>query len=195
MQEQNMSRIEQILDFWFHPDESVYGKLPYVWFLKNDKFDEVLRTRFLADYELASSGQLNHWQNSPRSCLALILLLDQLPRNLFRGQPQAFATDNQALKIASYAINNNFDQQLDYIERWFIYLPFEHSENLEDQHRCVELFQQLSHDPNSAQTISFAERHLEIIKRFGRFPHRNQIIGRTTTPEEAQFLKEANSSF
>ncbi len=190
-----MSRVDQILDFWFRPDESSYGKPPLVWFAKNPKFDEALRTRFQTDYELAAAGKLNHWQTSPQSCLALILLLDQFPRNFFRGQAKAFATDPQALAVAKHAVTNGFDHQLPYVQRWFVYLPFEHSENLDEQRRSVELFQQLSEDPASAQPLAFAIRHLEIIERFGRFPHRNLILGRTTTPEEAEFLKELHSSF
>jgi len=189
-----MSRVNRILDFWFKPDES-YGKPPLLWFAKNPKFDDTLRTHFQTDYELAAAGKLNDWPTSPQSCLALILLLDQFPRNFFRDQPQAFATDPQALAVAKHAVINGFDLQLPYMQRWFVYLPFEHSENLNDQRRSVELFQQLSEDPASAQPIAFAIRHLEIIERFGRFPHRNPILGRITTPEEAEFLKEPDSSF
>ena len=189
-----MSRVNRILDIWFKPDES-YGKPPLLWFAKNPKFDDALRTSFQTDYELAAAGKLNDWQTSPHSCLALILLLDQFPRNFFRDQPQAFATDRQALAVAKHAVIKGFDLQLPYMQRWFVYLPFEHSENLNDQRRSVELFQQLSEDPASAQPIAFAIRHLEIIERFGRFPHRNPILGRITTPEEAEFLKEPDSSF
>ena len=194
-QQQYTSQVDQILDFWFKPDESSYGKLPLVWFANNPKFDEALRRNFQTDYQLAAADKLNHWQTSPQSCLALILLLDQFPRNFYRGQSQAFATDSQALTVAKVAVANRFDLQLPFVQRWFVYLPFEHSENLDDQRRSVELFQQLCEDPVSAQPIAFAIRHLEIIERFGRFPHRNHILGRTTTLEEAEFLKEPNSSF
>lgn len=193
-QQQYLSRVDQILDFWFRPDES-YGKPPLVWFAKNPEFDEALRTRFRTDYELAATGKLNCWQTSPQSCLALILLLDQFPRNFFRGQAKAFATDPQAIAVAKHALTNGFDRQLPYAQRWFVYLPFEHSENLDEQRRSVELFQQLREDPASAQPLAFAIRHLGIIECFGRFPHRNPILGRTTTPEEAEFLKELHSSF
>jgi uncharacterized protein (DUF924 family) len=154
---------------------------------KDADFDAEVRSRFMQQYELAASGQLDSWQDSPDNCLALILLLDQFPRNMFRGTPQAFATDSKALATAEYAVNNNFDRELLTVQKWFIYLPFEHSENLEHQQKSVELFRQLSGDTDSDSVIEYAMQHLEIIQRFGRFPHRNQILGRETTPEEASF--------
>ena len=191
-----MSQVEEILDFWFgQPDEPSYGKQRSFWFTKKSDFDQEVRTHFLKNYEQAVAGQLNHWQKSPKSCLALILLLDQFPRNMFRGTAQAFATDPQALSAAQHAIANGFDKELLTVERWFIYLPFEHSENLEHQHQCVKLFANLSNDPDSATTLDYAVRHRSVIERFGRFPHRNKILGRATTPEEAEFLKQRGSSF
>jgi DNA phosphorothioation-dependent restriction protein DptG len=114
---------------------------------------------------------------------------------MFRDTPQAFATDWEALSLAKQAINNGYDRQLLAVQRWFIYLPFEHSENPDDQRKCIKLFQQLSHDPDSAEAIASAFRHKEIIARFGRFPHRNAILGRISTPEEEEFLEEPGSSF
>ena len=191
-----MAGIEDILGFWFgKPGEAGYGKPRKVWFVKDAAFDEEVRLRFLADCELAAAGKLEDWQSAPAGCLALVILLDQFPRNMFRGQPQAFATDSQALFVAQHAVAQGFDRQMLPVQRWFIYLPFEHSENLEHQRRSVELFRRLSDDPDSADTIDYAVRHLEIIERFGRFPHRNQILGRETTPEEAEFLKQPGSSF
>jgi len=127
--------------------------------------------------------------------LALILILDQFPRNLFRGQPQTFATDEKALTVANDAINQKFDQQLLSVQRAFIYLPFEHSENLADQSRSVELFTPLKDDPNTASMFDYAIAHANIIQKFGRFPHRNTILGRPSTPEELEFLTQPNSSF
>lgn len=191
-----MSNFEQILTFWFgkqeHPE---YGKPRKVWFQKNSAFDQEIRTHFLTDYQLAAQDKLDDWQKYPYSCLALILLLDQFPRNLFRGQPQAFKTDPKALSVAKYAIKQKYDQQMIPVERWFIYLPFEHSENLADQSKAVELMNQLKDDPGSASTIDYATRHFEVIKRFGRFPHRNLILARESTPEEMEFLKQPGSSF
>ena len=114
---------------------------------------------------------------------------------MFRGTPQAFATDSKALATAEYAVKNNFDRGLLTVQKWFIYLPFEHSENLEQQQKSVELFRHLSGEPDSDSVIEYAMQHLEIIQRFGRFPHRNQILGRETTSEEAEFLKQPGSGF
>jgi len=191
-----MSQVKEILDFWFgKPEEAEYGKIRKFWFTKNPKFDQEVRSRFLSVYQQAAAGELDTWRTSPDSCLALIILLDQFPRNLFRSQPQAFASDPQALSLAQYAINQGFDQQLLPVQRWFIYMPFEHSENLEHQYQSVELFSSLKDDPNCASGVDYAHRHLQVIERFGRFPHRNQILGRESTPEEIEFLQQPGSSF
>lgn len=189
-------QVDRVLTFWFGQSDSPnYGKPKKEWFTKDAAFDEEVRSRFFSDYELAVSGKLDSWQKSPESCLALIILLDQFPRNLFRGKPEAFATDSKALTAAQYAVDNKFDSTFLPVQRWFIYLPFEHSENLEDQRKAVELFHQLSGDADSKSPIDYAIRHLEIIEKFGRFPHRNQILGRETTPEEAEFIKQPGSGF
>jgi len=191
-----MSQVKEILDFWFgKPEEAEYGKIRKFWFTKNPKFDQEVRSRFLWVYQQAAAGELDTWQTSLYNCLALIILLDQFPRNLFRSQPQAFASDPQALGIAQYAITEGFDQQLLPVQRWFIYMPFEHSENLKHQYQSVELFSSLKDDPNCASGIDYAHRHLKVIERFGRFPHRNQILGRESTPEEIEFLQQPGSSF
>ena len=127
--------------------------------------------------------------------MALIILFDQLPRNMFRNKPEAFGSDHLALECAKKAIEQNFDSSLLPIQRWFIYIPFEHSENLKDQRTCVKLFSSLEHHPESAGTIEYAHRHLEVIERFGRFPHRNVILGRESTKEELEFLQQPGSSF
>ncbi|NES21865.1 MAG: DUF924 domain-containing protein [Symploca sp. SIO3E6] len=191
-----MSQVKEILDFWFgKPEDAEYGQIRKFWFTKNPQFDQEVRSRFLSVYQQAAAGELDIWRTSPYSCLALIILLDQFSRNLFRSQPQAFASDPQALNIAQYAINQGFDQQLLPVQRWFIYMPFEHSENLEHQYQSVELFSSLKDDPNCASGIDYAHRHLEVIERFGRFPHRNRILGRESTPEEIEFLQQPGSSF
>ena len=188
--------MNEVLDFWFGGlDSPEFGKVQKKWFEKDADFDTEVRSGFLPQYELASSSQLQFWQDSPENCLALILLLDQFPRNMFRETPQAFATDSKALAAAEYAVNNNFDSQLLTVQKWFIYLPFEHSENLEHQQKSVELFSNLQGEPDSQSVIDYAIRHLEIIERFGRFPHRNQILGRKTTIEETEFLKQPGSGF
>jgi uncharacterized protein (DUF924 family) len=186
----------EILDFWFGESNSPeFGKSQKKWFEKNLEFDSEVRSRFLLQYELAVSGQLDSWQDSARECLALIIILDQFSRNMFRGTPQAFAADSKALIAAEKAVKNKFDRVLLPVQRWFIYLPFEHSENIENQQKSVELFSQLGGDSENEMVIDYARRHLEIIDRFGRFPHRNQILGRETTPEEAEFLKQPGSGF
>ncbi|MES1024740.1 DUF924 family protein [Gloeocapsa sp. BRSZ] len=191
-----MSQVDEILTFWFgQPNTAEYGKQRAFWFTKSAEFDREVRERFLSDYEQAAAHQLNAWKEAPRSCLALILLLDQIPRNIFRGTPQAFATDTAALAAAQYAVAQGFDRELLNVQRWFIYLPFEHSENLEHQRQCVELFASLKDDPESASAINYAQRHLAVIERFGRFPHRNKILNRESTPEEIEFLKQPGSSF
>ena len=191
-----MLQANEILDFWFgKPDEAVYGKPRKVWFIKNLEFDKEVRSRFLQVYQKAAAGELDDWKESPQSCLALIVLLDQFPRHMFRGQPQAFATDSQALTYAKYAVAQGFDQEWLPIQRQFIYLPFEHSENLRDQHECIKLFSTLNEYPECVSGVDYAHRHFQVIERFGRFPHRNDILGRDTTPEEADFLKQPGSSF
>lgn len=191
-----MSQANEILDFWFgSPDEPEYGKPRKVWFVKEPEFDEELRRRFLTDYEKAAGGNLDEWKDSPSECLALILLLDQFPRNIFRETPQAFATDWEALSTAHQAIAQGYDRKLLNVQRWFIYLPFEHSENIEHQRQSVKLFQKLSGDKQSAKAIESAIRHRSVIERFGRFPHRNIILGRPSTPEEKEFLKQPGSRF
>lgn len=191
-----MARVQEILDFWFGaPQSADYGKERVFWFTKNPEFDKELGDRFLQDYEQAAGGELDYLQDSPLGCLALVLLLDQFGRNIFRGTPQSFATDAKALSVAKSAVDRKCDRALLPVQRWFIYLPFEHSENLADQERSVEIFSTLSNDPASANTIDYALRHKAVIERFGRFPHRNKILGRETTPAEAEFLTQPGSSF
>ena len=191
-----MSQVQEILEFWFgKPNDLDYGKSRKVWFIKNPEFDREVRSRFLPVYQQAVAGELDDWKASPQGCLALIILLDQFPRNMFRGQPQAFATDPQALAYAKHAVTNSFDRELLPIQRQFIYLPFEHSENPIDQHQCIKLFSTLQEYPECVSGVDYAHRHFQVIERFGRFPHRNEILGRETTPEEAEFLQQPGSSF
>jgi len=135
------------------------------------------------------------WQQTPHSGLALIVLLDQFPRNMFRGDPRAFATDPLAREVATHLIQHNLDQQLLPVERSFVYMPFMHSEVLADQQRSVTLFRQLAQERPYLNSVSYALKHQEIIERFGRFPHRNAVLGRSSTPEEVEFLQQPGSSF
>ncbi|OLP19623.1 hypothetical protein BST81_04630 [Leptolyngbya sp. 'hensonii'] len=192
-----MSAVEEILNFWLgDPQEADYGKGRKVWFRKDPVFDRLIRDQFQVLYEQAAAGDLDNWVAEPRSCLALLILLDQFPRNMFRGTPQAFATDAKALALAQTAIERRYDRQLLPIQRWFVYLPFEHSENLEYQHLAVVYFQRLAEEhTETAASLSSTLKHREIIERFGRFPHRNAILGRTSTAEELEFLNQPGSSF
>jgi len=171
----------KILDFWFGQDRKA-------WFEKNPAFDEDIRSRFLPVHEEALQGRLGAWHRDPRSCLALVILLDQFPRNMFRGGARAFAGDPLALQAARTIVANGWDRAMTPDERTFAYLPFEHSESIEDQELSMRLFQ-------GNENLEWARRHWEIIRRFGRFPHRNAALGRESTPEEAEFLKRPGSGF
>lgn len=154
------------------------------WFKKDAAFDAEVRTRFLAAWEAARDGRLAAWEDSDDGTLALILVLDQFPRNIFRDEARAFSTDAAALEVARRAVERGTDARVDPALRAFVYLPFMHSENLADQERCVALCRAAGLTDN----IDFAIEHADIIRRFGRFPHRNRALGRATTPEEAAFL-------
>ncbi|MBE0625387.1 MAG: DUF924 domain-containing protein [Burkholderiales bacterium] len=191
-----MADFREVLDFWFGPAGSpAYGRPRDAWFEKSAAFDEAIRARFLDLYLLAADTGMPAWQAAPDSLLALIVLLDQFPRNLFRGTSRAFATDARALAAARLAVARGYDRMLAPVQRWFVYLPFEHAEDLETQRQCLALFEDLRSDPDSAGTIDYARRHFEIIARFGRFPHRNAILGRVSTPEEVEFLRLPGSGF
>jgi uncharacterized protein (DUF924 family) len=177
----------EVLGFWFGDETGVRRE---AWFEKNSGFDAEIRERFGAVLERAMAGELDGMATTPRGCLALVIVMDQFPRNIYRDDGRAFATDGQALALAKSAIEAEFDQQLTPLEREFLYLPFEHSEDLDDQHRSVELFATLG-----ADALEWAERHLAVIERFGRFPHRNAALGRETTEEEAAFLEEKPGGF
>jgi uncharacterized protein (DUF924 family) len=185
-------RIERILNFWFgSPDPTYPADYRDAWFQRSDAFDAEIRSNFADDVELALGGELDAMAQTPAGALALLLLLDQFPRNLFRGTPRAFAGDKPARKIADAAIASGFDQEMTPRHRVFLYLPFEHSEDLEDQERSVSLFATLD-DPKA---YDYAVRHRDVISRFGRFPHRNVALGRQSTEEEVEFLKTPGSSF
>ena len=192
----NQLDFREVLDFWFGPaDSPVCGRPREAWFRKLEAFDEAIRARFLELHRQAAGGHLQSWEAEPDSLLALIVVLDQFPRNMFRGTSRAFATDAQALAAAQLAVARGFDRLLAPVQRWFVYLPFEHAEDPAVQRRCLELFEDLRADPDSAETIDYARRHGEIIARFGRFPHRNAVLGRISTPEEIEFLKQPGSGF
>jgi uncharacterized protein (DUF924 family) len=187
---------QDVLDFWFGAlGSSGYGKPHDVWFKKSDVFDQAVRARFLLVYELAADGRLAAWNVTPHALLALIIVCDQFPRNMFRNDPRTFATDAQALAAAQRMVELGWDMQLAPIARQFAYLPFEHAEDLATQQRGLELFARVTEDPALADAPEWVRKHLDVIARFGRFPHRNAILGRESTPEEIEFLKQPGSSF
>jgi uncharacterized protein (DUF924 family) len=168
---------ESVLAFWREAG-------PEKWFKKNTAFDDEIRQRFLETYEAAAAGQLSGWEQTVEGALALAIVLDQFPRNMFRGDARTFAADPLAYAVAERALARGFDQHTPMPERQFFYMPLEHSEKLEDQERCCALF----HAIGNAHLLKWAQLHADIIRRFGRFPHRNVLLRRATTPEEQAFL-------
>lgn len=177
----------EILHFWFEETD------PRQWFQKNEEFDARIRERFLTSYKLAADGLCDSWGQETDGALALCILLDQFPRNMFREHKDAFATDGKALLAAKFAVARGFDQMVPVIRRRFFYLPYEHSEDLADQRKCVSLFEKIKgEDPLG---YDYALRHLEVIERFGRFPHRNKVLGRENTAEEDEYLAQPGAGF
>ena len=188
---------DEILAFWFGaPDAEDFGQRRPFWFRGPAGFDAEIRERFLADYDAADAGAYDHLRASALGTLTLILLFDQFPRNMFRGTARAYATDAKSLALANHALDRGFDRGLIVSQQMFMYLPFEHSEKLADQRRAADLILPLAEDYDGGErSIKAVERHLEIIERFGRFPHRNAALGRESTAAEAEFLKQPDSSF
>jgi uncharacterized protein (DUF924 family) len=188
---------EAVLDFWFGaPDSAGFGSARKAWFAKDDAFDASVRDRFGALIERALRGELEDWAGSPRSALAQVLLLDQLTRNAFRGTARSFAGDARALAAASRMVGARQDEALPPFMRAFVYMPFEHAEGLAMQDEAIRLFTRLvSEAPEHADMLDYAHRHRAVIERFGRFPHRNDILGRRATAEEIEFVKRPGSGF
>lgn len=190
------AQAQAVIDFWFGG-----GPLPRKeWFKKDDAFDREIARRFGADIEQALEGGLHHWDaEGPLAALARILVLDQFCRNVYRGTPLAFAGDHQALQAALDMIDAGEDRALGPYHRAFVYLPLEHAENLAMQEQCVTLFARLAEmepdDKGIAGMLDYARKHHAVIRRFGRFPHRNEILGRPSTLSEEEFLKQPGSRF
>jgi uncharacterized protein (DUF924 family) len=163
---------------------------PDRWYTRDDDFDAEVRARYQGLWQRATAGDLASWETSDGGALALVIVLDQFPRNMFRGSAEAYASDALARDVARHAIDRGVDARIDPSLREFLYLPFMHSEELPDQIRCMELLRQAG----LAENAKWAEHHAEIIRRFGRFPHRNDILGRTSTPDEQAFLDEGGFS-
>lgn len=187
--------IDEVLSFWFSE------RAKKRWFASDPAFDDEIRSRFGTTVTAAGSGALDAWAAEGEGALALIILLDQFPRNMHRGTPRAFEHDHQARRIADLAVGQKLDLALPLDRRMFLYLPFEHSESRTDQERSVALFSRWAaeHEParraDADEGLRYAVRHQEIIERFGRFPHRNAILGRSSTVDELAFLEEPDSSF
>ncbi len=180
-----MSVVERVLDFWFGTkDSAVYGKPRSFWFHSTPEMDLSIKQRFSEEYCQAREGELDSIASTPEGTLVLIVLLDQVPRHIFRGTKKAFASDIQALVFSKAGIVQGFDQQLPNFMKLFFYLPFEHSEVLIHQKRSLELFEALGDE----EYFKYAKEHYQVIERFGRFPHRNSILNRSSTIEEQLFL-------
>ncbi|MGA7870532.1 MAG: DUF924 family protein [Candidatus Binatus sp.] len=193
------SQAERILNFWMTPGHAAEDAVHLWsrWFVPDPEFDRLCKSLFLNSYLDAAFGRLDSWKKAPRSCLALVLLLDQFPRNMFRDTARAFATDAKAREVSRHAIASGFDRELPQVMRMFLYLPFEHSEHLKDQMESVRLAVALADEygesPESTAIRKSADLHLDTIRRFGRFPGRNQALGRQSTKEEIEFLKRQHS--
>lgn len=177
---------EEILDGWFADSSR--------WFDKDPENDRAMRERFGEAHEAACRGELDHWREDPAQCLALVILLDQLSRNLHRDSPEAFAQDERTQEIVLEGLSRGHDRALPLDRRGFFYMPLMHAEDPDLQARSVELFSALKEE-GVGSFYSYAVRHKEIVDRFGRFPHRNEILGRASTAEEAEFLEQPGSSF
>ncbi|OQS42944.1 DUF924 family protein [Chromobacterium haemolyticum] len=187
---------DAILAFWFGGGDDSFLSVPRsAWFKKDEVFDGIIRERFLDAWRQARAGELPAEAGDARRGLAWLILTDQFPRNLFRGSAEAFATDGQALALAREMVARGLDRQLPHLARTFVYLPFEHSESLADQDEAVRLFETMAEDAAMASFIDYAHRHRDVIVRFGRFPHRNAALARTSTPEELAYLAEPGAGF
>jgi len=185
-----------VVDFWFGAEGSPErGRPRPEWFRKDPAFDAAIRARFGDAVEAALAGAFADWDAAPDRALARVLLLDQFTRNIFRDTPRAFAGDAQALVAAEAAVARGFDRALDPLQRWFLYLPYEHAEDAAMQRRSLALFEALARETGNAEPLEWARRHADVIFRFGRYPHRNEVLGRASTPEEVAFLREPGSRF
>lgn len=197
----SLAKPEDVLEFWFGPPGAPPLAASTKWWMKDDAFDREIGARFGSSIDAAASGALDGWKATPRGRLALVILLDQFSRNVFRGTARAFAQDARARDLALEALDSGEDRQLEPIERSFLYMPLMHAENADLQRKCIAAFGRLCDvappdlQKYVANNLDYAKKHAEIIERFGRFPHRNEILERESTPEEVEFLKQPGSSF
>lgn len=197
-------RIEDVLDFWFGELSELGCASPNQrkrWWTKSDAFDETIRSQFVNDYEAIVAGEREAWRSTARGALAYIIVLDQFSRNMFRGTPKMFEADELARDVCCEGLEAELDTELAFDERVFFYLPLEHSESISDHLRCGEVFERLLETApeelkgDTRHYLEYAQQHRAIIERFGRYPHRNQTLGRASTSEELEFLQQPGSSF
>ena len=197
--------VKNVLDFWFADSvecRESYLKRRELWFMSSESFDEEIRDRFESYLELAASSRGSQLEEQPKSTLALIIILDQFPRNIYRGTPQAFAYDSKALRLTLKAIDTGMHESLSFVERLFVYMPLQHAEDLEMQNLSVRMFELLIrvagnpiHRDGAEDSLVYANLHKEIIEKFGRFPHRNQILDRPSTKAELEYLASGAETF
>lgn len=192
---------QTVLDFWFPPQKSL-SELRSQWFGKSEDLDQKIIQQFKPWLDPMTRGDLNSWLKTPQGTLAFIILADQFPRHIYRDSPQAYDYDSLALHTTLRALDKGFDQKLTPLQRTFFYLPLEHSENLEHQQQSVELFEKLKQQEQDLElqkvlenSLLYAQKHLEVIQKFGRFPHRNKILNRSNTPQEDHYLAQPGSGF
>lgn len=186
---------KDVLDFWFGTSDDLSANSS-MWFKKSDELDAEIKERFEPLLTKFKEGQLKTWQETPLGCLAHVILLDQFTRNMFRDQKVMYDFDENARELTRLAVSKSFDEELPPQQRWFLYMPMMHSEVLADQEESLKLFGKLkSADESFSGTYVYAQKHYDIVKNWGRFPHRNEILGRDSTPEEIEFLKTPGSSF
>jgi uncharacterized protein (DUF924 family) len=200
LRERGVKSKREVIDFWFGPPGSPErGQRREIWFAPQSgdgsDFDREIEANFLASHEAAAAGELDHWADTPDGVLALCILLDQFPRNMFRGTARAFATDAKILGIVKETVAAGLDRDVHHVPGIFLYLPFEHSEDLADQHRFRELIGRWADTPRGEDLEKYADGHREVIERFGRFPHRNAALRRTNTPEEEAYLSDPDAGF
>jgi uncharacterized protein (DUF924 family) len=188
-----MKSPQEVLDFWFTTERPPHYRPQ--WFVKSKSFDDEIRQNFLQLHQGVRAGHYTEWLKTAEGTLAAVIVLDQFSRNMFRDTPQAFESDAMALHLTREAIISEKDLELDPVQRWFLYLPLEHSENLRDQEISVEIFADLQTQLPNTKVLEYAEKHRDVIARFGRFPHRNSILGRKSTPEEIDFMKHVRAGF
>ncbi|HMN81572.1 MAG TPA: DUF924 family protein [Burkholderiaceae bacterium] len=191
-----VARPDEVLAFWFgEPGSPDWCKPRAEWFTKSDAFDAQIRERFGATVRAALDGGCEHWCDDPQGALAYLIALDQFTRNIHRGTPTSFAGDPRALAMARRIVERGWDKGYQPAQRSFCYLPFEHSESAADQQESLRLFDELKRETGDGDGYEWALKHQQVIERFGRFPHRNEILGRRSTAEEIAFLEEPGSRF